>query len=140
MAFYTVFDTNVLVSSLLSAQPDSPTVTVVEKMFTGELIPVYSVEMMNEYYDVLNRKKFKFDNRLVQHILSAIVQFGLLITPSSTGEILPDIKDLPFYEVVMEKRHSDDAYLITGNIKHFPLKPFIVTPREMLNILMADAR
>ena len=30
-----------------------------------------------------------------------------------TGETLPDMKDLPFYEVVAEKR-DDDAYLVTG--------------------------
>lgn len=28
-----------------------------------------------------------------------------------------------------------DAYLITGNIKHFPIKPFVVTPKEMLEII-----
>ena len=43
-------------------------------------------------------------------------------------------KDLPFYEVVLEKR-NDDAYLVTGNTRHFPKKPFIVTAREFLNIL-----
>lgn len=44
------------------------------------------------------------------------------------------MKDLVFYEVVMEKR-SEDAYLITGNIKHFPKREFIVTPAEMMEIL-----
>ena len=47
---------------------------------------------------------------------------------------LPDMKDLPFYEVVMEKR-TKDAYLVTGNLKHFPVKPFIVTVRQMLDIM-----
>ena len=42
--------------------------------------------------------------------------------------------DLIFYEVVMEKR-DDDAYLITGNTKHFPVRDFIVTPSEMMQIL-----
>jgi len=42
--------------------------------------------------------------------------------------------DLVFYEVVMEKR-DDDAYLITGNTKHFPVCNFIVTPSEMIQIL-----
>lgn len=45
-----------------------------------------------------------------------------------------DMNDAPFYEVVLEKR-DDNAYLVTGNIKHFPKEPFIVTPRELLNIL-----
>lgn len=51
---------------------------------------------------------------------------------------LPDPKDRVFYEVVMEKRKGDDAYLVTGNIKHFPTRPFIVTPRQMLNIILDD--
>ena len=51
---------------------------------------------------------------------------------------LPDPKDRVFYEVTMQKRITDDAYLVTGNMKHFPKKPFIVTPREMLDIIMKD--
>lgn len=44
------------------------------------------------------------------------------------------LKDLPFYEVVMKVR-DDDAYLVTENIKHFPEERFIVTARQMLDIL-----
>jgi hypothetical protein len=46
-----------------------------------------------------------------------------------------DAKDVVFYAVLMEKRKDNDAYLVTGNLKHFPLRPYIVTPREMLDIL-----
>ena len=42
--------------------------------------------------------------------------------------------DLIFYEVAMEKR-DDDAYLVTGNQKHYPLRNFIVTPTEMMAII-----
>lgn len=34
----------------------------------------------------------------------------------------------------MEKR-EDDAYLITGNQKYYPVRDFIVTPAEMIEIL-----
>ena len=44
------------------------------------------------------------------------------------------MKDLPFYEAVLEKQDKD-AYLVTGNIKHFPDKAFIVTPNQLLEIL-----
>ena len=44
------------------------------------------------------------------------------------------MKDLPFYEVVMEKR-MDDAHLVTGNKKHFPIEPFTLTPRDFLDIM-----
>ena len=48
---------------------------------------------------------------------------------------MPDPEDIVFYAVTMEKRQDQEAYLVTGNIKHFPEKPFVVTPREMLAIL-----
>ena len=51
-----------------------------------------------------------------------------------TDEEYPDPKDTVFYEVKMSK---EDAYLVTGNIKHFPNKPFVVTPKEMIEILSA---
>lgn len=135
MALYAVIDTNVLVSALLSKHSNTATVLLVDRMIKGELIPLFSADTISEYREVLNRKKFKFEGTLIETLLSFISNFGLRIEPSKTGEILPDMKDLPFYEVVIEKRKTDDAYLVTGNQKHFPIKPFIVTPKEMLTIM-----
>ncbi|MCD8108362.1 MAG: putative toxin-antitoxin system toxin component, PIN family [Oscillospiraceae bacterium] len=134
MICYAVIDTNVLVSALLSSHEDAATVQVVGKLFSGEIIPLFSEEILSEYNDVLRRKKFGFSEEVISNMLRTIEKFGDSVTPSPTGEILPDMKDLPFYEVVLEKRDSD-AYLVTGNIWHFPAKPFIVTARELLNIL-----
>ena len=131
-----VIDTNVLVSALLSSKDDAATVQVVGRMLGGEIIPVYSNEIKAEYRDVLNRKKFGFSPDIVEYLLTAVEQYGILVDPAPTGVILPDMKDLPFYEVVLEKRSdNENAYLVTGNIKHFPVKPFVVTPKELLEIL-----
>ena len=48
---------------------------------------------------------------------------------------MPDPKDRVFYEVVMEERKTDDADLVTGNLNHFSEEPFVVTPRQMLEII-----
>ena len=135
MKYYAVIDTNVLVSALLSGHSDAATVLLIGKMISGELIPVYSADIMSEYREVLSRPKFKFDKALTEYLLAAVDRFGLMVEATATGAILPDMKDLPFYEVVMEKRRSDDAYLVTGNIRHFPAETFIVTPNEMLRII-----
>ena len=134
MTFYAVIDTNVLVSALLSYHDDAATVQVIDRLFDGDVIPVYSSAILSEYREVLYRPKFHFSAETVDLFLSAIEKFGLLVEPTATGAILPDMKDLSFYEVVMEKR-EDDAYLVTGNIKHFPKEPFIVTAREFLDIV-----
>ncbi len=134
MVCYAVIDTNVLVSALLSSHSNSATVQVIEKLFSGEVIPLFSKDILNEYHEVLRRKKFHFSEDLISVLMNAIEHIGKEVHPSPSGELLVDMKDLPFYEVVLEKR-DDNAYLITGNMKHFPQKPFIVTPKEFLNIL-----
>lgn len=134
MICYAVIDTNVLISALLSSKDDTATVQVLTKVISGEIIPVYSNVIAKEYREVLSRKKFGFSGEMIEYLLSAVEKYGILVDPSPSGIILPDMKDVPFYEVVLEKR-TDDAYLVTGNIKHFPKKPYIVTPRELLDIL-----
>lgn len=136
MTYYAVIDTNVLVSALLSSHENAATVQVVSRLFSGDVIPVFSDDILAEYNEVLRRKKFHFSKDVVRTLLDTITSIGENITPSPSGEVLPDMKDLPFYEVVLEKE-ADNAYLITGNIKHFPDKPNIVTAREFLTILEA---
>lgn len=135
MSYYAVFDTNVLVAALLTKNPKSPTALVVDAISEERLVPLYNGEILEEYDDVLHRAKFPFSDGSIEKIMGVIRQFGLAVSPSPTGEILPDMDDLVFYEVVMEKRKADDAYLITGNIKHFPERGYIVTPAEMMSIL-----
>ena len=134
MSFYAAIDTNVLVSALLSNREDAATVQVIARMLAGEITPIYSGAILVEYREVLRRKKFSFSPNIVNHLLDAVTKFGLLVEPTPTGVILPDMKDLPFYEVVIEKR-DDGAYLVTGNLKHFPKESFILTAREMLDLL-----
>lgn len=134
MICYAVLDTNVLVSALLSSKNTTATVQVLEKVIVGEIIPVYSNVITKEYREVLSRKKFGFSGETINYLLSAVEKYGILVDPTPSGVMLPDMKDVPFYEVVLEKR-DDEAYLVTGNTKHFPKEPFIVTPRELLDIL-----
>ena len=134
MVYYAVIDTNVFVSALLSKRKDVATVKVVEAMFDGEIVPLYHEEIIAEYDEVLHREKFHFDEELIQTVLLAVRQYGVEVFPQPTGEILVDMEDLVFYEVAMEKR-EDDAYLVTGNQKHYPIRDFIVTPAEMMEII-----
>ncbi len=100
-------------------------------MISGEILPVYSNTIIKEYKEVLSRKKFGFSNTAIEYLLSAIEKDDILVEPSPSGIILSDMKDLPFYEVVLEKQYNN-AYLVTGNIKHFPSKLFVVTPLNCL--------
>ena len=134
MVYYAVIDTNVFISALLSKQSDSATVKVIDAMFEGKIVPLYHDEIIAEYDEVLHRSKFHFKEETIQMVLKAVKQFGVEVFPQATGEILVDMDDLIFYEVAMEKR-DEDAYLVTGNQKHYPIRDFIVTPAEMMEII-----
>ena len=130
-----VVDTNVLVAALLSKRNDSATVRVIRAMIAGEFIPLYHADILAEYEDVLHRKKkYDLSENAVQTILNATRNYGIEVFPKPTGEIFVDEDDIIFYEVAMEKR-DDNAYLVTGNLKHYPLRDFVVTPAEMVEIL-----
>ena len=130
-----VVDTNVLVAALLSKRDDSATVRVIRAMISGEFIPLYHEDILAEYEDVLHRKKkYDLSESAIQTVLNAIRRFGIEVFPKPTGEIFIDEDDIIFYEVAMEKR-EDNAYLVTGNMKHYPVRDFIVTPAEMVAIL-----
>ncbi len=133
MKIYAVIDTNVVVSALL--RWDSVPGAVLEQALIGSIIPILSDEIVAEYEEVLRRKKFPFKERDITILIDSFRMRGVFLEPKKIEENLPDPKDVIFYEITMEARKNDDAYLVTGNIKHFPLKPFVVTPREMLTIL-----
>ena len=138
MAFV-VIDTNVLVSALLSTKNDAATVQILEKVIAGEITPVYSASIMCEYKEVLFRQKFSFPQNVVEDLLSGIEEIGVEVKPSPSGVTLPDMDDVPFYEAVLE-RNASGAYLVTGNIKHFPQEPFIVTARQLIDLLNSPLR
>ena len=134
MQIYAVVDTNVIVSALITKNPQSPPNLVLWEMLDGKIIPLYHADIIEEYREVLNRTKFHLKEETIQKVINSIISNGIEVNPTPTGEILIDMNDLVFYEVAMEKR-DDDAYLVTGNQKHYPVKDFIVTPSEMLSIL-----
>ena len=99
------------------------------------IIPVLNGDILTEYEDVLNRPKFRFDKRAVKILLDELKKRAVYSDYGLIEDEIPDPKDVIFYAVLMEKRKEDDAYLVTGNIKHFPLRTYIVTPRELLDII-----
>ncbi len=130
---YAVIDTNVLVSALFTKNVESATVKVLDAMLKDNIVPLYNVEILHEYAEVLNRPKFRFSKELVDYYLKAFEEKGLSVQRSkSHNDFFPDPKDVVFYEVALSK---EDAYLVTGNLKHFPKTPIVVTPAEMLEIL-----
>ena len=130
---YAVVDTNVIVSAFLSRISDVATVKVFEAMTDGRICPLFNSEIIEEYREVLSRPKFHIPIQEIEEVIIKIQELGLASGRVHSLEDFPDMDDIVFYEVAMSK---EDAYLVTGNTKHFPKSPIVVTPAEMVQIIM----
>lgn len=130
-----VIDTNVIVSAYITKNLEAATSKVWEAVLQCKLTPIYNDEILNEYSEVLHRERFGIPEPLIKWALDKIVTNGIRGERIMSDEFFPDPKDVVFYEVALSKK---DAYLVTGNTKHFPKKPIVVTPTEMLEILKSE--
>ena len=134
MKYYAVIDTNVLVSAMLKW--NSVPGYIIELVFDDLIVPVLNREIVEEYKEVLSRSKFHLSNDIVEDIIASLAETGIFVEGETLDIDFIDEKDRMFFEVVMEERKKEDAYLVTGNIRHFPVQPFVVTPRQMLDIIL----
>lgn len=126
----------VIVSALISKNLDSNPGKVFRAIVQERIVPLYNDEILAEYRCVLSRPKFHLAPALIETVLKAIIVDGLnLDGVPAIGIDFPDPKDIVFYEIAISK---ENAYLVTGNIKHFPVRSFIVTPAEMVEMLGDD--
>jgi len=137
MTYYAVIDTNVVVSAMINWE--SVPGNIVNFAFSGTIVPIFNDEILNEYRTVLLRPKFGLDEELVSKIINSFIAHGLSIDAKDIDVNFSDPKDEVFYQVTMAKMETDSTWLVTGNIKHFPSESFIVTPHEMLDIILAEA-
>lgn len=132
MQKFVVIDTNVLVSALITRNENSPTVKILKMLSLNKIVPVFNAEILEEYKEVLLRPKFKLPKQIVEDLICDIKENGLFVkTLVKITEKLPDPKDVVFYAVTLSAKENN-TILVTGNIKHFPIKPFILTPAEFI--------
>lgn len=132
-----VLDTNVLVSGLLN--PSGPPAALLDEIITGNLTPIYSDPIFEEYVDVLIRPSLRLEPRAVLELLLLFTEVGEYNSPSEAtlSEIssmdFPDVDDVPFYAAAL----ATHCPLITGNRKHFPNggPVEILTPAQAIGLI-----
>jgi len=108
---------------------------ILDLVISKTIVPLLNKEIIEEYEDVLKRNKFGFDNAEVDNLIANLKTNSIFLEREQTLEEFIDEDDIVFYEIVMSARHTMDAFLITGNIKHYPIRNYVVTPKQMIEII-----
>ena len=83
---------------------------------------------MDEYTEVLARPHFGFSMSDREGLIEGFRQSGLMVNPTESDVPFIDAADRVFYDVAK----ASEAELITGNIKHYPQEPFIISPAAFM--------
>jgi uncharacterized protein len=126
-----VLDTNVIVSARIGPQGPSALI-VLDHVLQGRVRCVTCPIVIEEYYDVVHRPRFarfRFPPPWLDRLIDESLQMS---DPAQWPHNLPDISDAPFLALA----HAAGAWLVTGNLKHFPERArdgvIAVSPREYL--------
>ena len=129
---YAVIDTNVFVSALITHNSNASTARVLENLLLHRIIPLYNDDIIKEYDEVLHRAKFKLSEEQISTVIEHVKENGIDSSRFPYAGEMPDEDDRVFYEVCLSK---EDSFLVTGNLKHFPKEPQVITAAEMMEIL-----
>ena len=123
-----VLDTIVVVSAFINP---GGTPSHIVKMILGRRAELcYNSTILSEYESVMLRSKFsaKINSSTVHRFINLLKSIGISFDPSSSKIKLQDESDRIFYDTARES----GSLLISGNIKHYPKKPFILLPADFL--------
>lgn len=128
---FAVFDTNVIVSAGLKLG-SVPYQLVMDWVLSGQVQLVTCPSVIAEYREVAARSKFaryEFPPAWLELLIESSLQ---LPDPPPWPNSTPDVKDASFLALA----HAAGAWLVTGNLKHFP-KParadvIVLSPAEYL--------
>ena len=129
---YAVIDTNIFVSALITHNSNASTARVLENLLLHRIIPLYNDDIIKEYDEVLHRAKFKLSEEQISTVIEHVKENGIDSSRFPYAGEMPDEDDRVFYEVCLSK---EDSFLVTGNLKHFPKEPQVITAAEMIEIL-----
>ncbi|MFP3041703.1 putative toxin-antitoxin system toxin component, PIN family [Treponema primitia] len=129
-----VLDTNVLISAFIKSKGNPA--DILRLIIEGKLPICQNPAILTEYEGVAGRSKFasKIDPDKVRRFIDLLQKISISHTPSPSTIALPDEDDRIFYDTAKEL----GAYLITGNIRHYPNELFILNPADFLTLFNAS--
>ena len=131
---FAVLDTNVLISAALAHNKYSIPYSVFRGVVERRFVPLVDDNIVREYWEVFSRPKFSFMQETINDIVGNTIKFAINQPVPPSGIELPDCDDVIFFDVA--RAHQDKgAYLVTGNLRHFPNCEFAISPRDFMNTI-----
>ena len=130
-------DTNIVISSALGGA----LVLILERWDEGKFTVIVTSDILSEYFEVLNRPKFRLKQETIDKIARYLYQFSEFVVPEERIQFIEaDPKDDKFLEVAIAGKVD---FIVSGDKHLLDLKEFQSTPiisgRGFINWLESNA-
>ena len=131
-----VLDTNIIVSSALGGA----LVLVLEKWDQGKFTVIVTSDILDEYFQVINRPKFRLKQDIIDKITRYLYQFSEFVVPEEQICVIEaDPKDDKFLEAAIAGQVD---FIVSGDNHLLELKEFrsipIISGREFIKWLRSN--
>ena len=124
-----VLDTNIIVSAALSSEGNPA--NIIKLIAVNENMQIYySPAILDEYKKVLSYERLNLSEEKQIRAVNLIEKNGVCVQPEPSDIPMPDESDRIFYDTAK----AINAYLVTGNLKHYPEETQIVMPARFVEI------
>jgi len=124
-----VLDTNIIISAALSSEGNPA--KIIKLVAVNDSMQIYySHAILDEYKKVLSYERLNLSDEKQTRAVNLIEKNGVCVQPEISDIPLPDESDRIFYDTAK----AVNAYLVTGNLKHYPEESQIVTPARFVEI------
>jgi len=132
-----VLDTNIVISSALGGA----LVLIFEEWDEGKFTVIVTSDILSEYFEVLNRPKFRLKQETIDKIARYLYQFSEFVVPEERIQFIEaDPKDDKFLEAAIAGKVD---FIVSGDKHLLDLKEFqsipIISGREFINWLESNA-
>ncbi len=123
-----VIDTNIVVSSLI--QPLGSPAKILDLVVAGEIDLIVNDVILDEYETVLRRPKFGFPESLVTGFIDYLRSKASRCISIPQPGSFSDPDDKVFWDLAV----TNNAVIVTGNVRHFPKSDIVMTPTQFLEL------
>jgi len=124
-----VLDTNIIISAAFSSEGNPA--KIIKLVSTSENMQIYySPAILEEYKRVLAYERLNFSEEKQARAINMIIKYGISIHSEISEMSMPDESDRIFYDTAK----AVNAYLITGNLRHYPEESHIIPPARFVEL------
>jgi predicted nucleic acid-binding protein len=114
--------------------PGGPPGRIMASLGRRTFVAAYDARLITEYRTVLVRPRLGLNPHDVERFIEEFMARGWPVEPVVWNEPMVDESDRVFVEVLK----ATMGFLVTGNTRHYPDEPWVISPASFWSMLSAE--